>query len=186
MLSKDQIREKFLKKRKANYFEIDENFFKPLMPLLNKKLKKNRVNLSIYYPTNYEVNISKLINLVKNRQNLNLLLPIINSKNKMSFVKWSFLDVLKVNKYGILEPLNAKKKLIPNILLVPLLAFDNRNYRLGYGKGFYDKYLNKYLKLNKGIITIGIAFSFQKYNKLPVSSYDVKLDYILSERGLKQ
>ncbi len=184
MLSKNQIREKFLKKRKAKYFEVDENFFKPLITLLNKKFNKKRINLSIYYPTNYEVNIYKLLDLLKKKGNLNLLLPIVNSKNTMSFVKWSFLDTLKVNKYGILEPLNAKKIMEPNIILVPLLAFDYRNYRLGYGKGYYDKYLNKYLKLNKKIMTIGIAFSFQKYNKLPISNYDVKLDYILSEKGL--
>ena len=69
-------------------------------------------------------------------------------------------------------------------MLIPLLAFDNRHYRLGYGKGYYDKYLNKYLKLNKQMITIGIAFSFQKYHKLPSSNFDKKLDYILTEKGL--
>ena len=103
----------------------------------------------------------------------------------MKFYQWNFLETLKVNKYGMLEPTNLKKPLIPNILLIPLLAFDTNKNRLGYGKGFYDKFLNKYLKKNKDILTIGIAFSFQKYNKLPTSKYDVKLDYILTENGLK-
>ena len=58
------------------------------------------------------------------------------------------------------------------------------NYRLGYGKGFYDRFLNKFLKKKKNIIKIGIAFSFQKYNKLPISKFDVKLDYILTEKGI--
>ena len=56
--------------------------------------------------------------------------------------------------------------------------------RLGYGGGFYDRYLNKYLKNNKNIITIGIAFSFQKQNKLPTDKNDVKLNYILNEKGI--
>ena len=65
-----------------------------------------------------------------------------------------------------------------------LRAYDNLNNRLGYGGGFYDRYLNKYLKSNNNILTIGIAFSFQKYHKLPVSIEDVKLNYILTEKGI--
>ena len=85
----------------------------------------------------------------------------------------------------MLEPLITKNPLIPDLMLVPLLAFDSNYNRLGYGKGFYDKFLNKYLKYNKNILTIGVAFSFQKYNKLPASKHDVKLNYILTENGLK-
>ena len=54
--------------------------------------------------------------------------------------------------------------------------------RLGYGKGFYDKYLNKYIRRYKKILTIGVAFSFQKHHNLPVNKYDAKLDYILTEK----
>ncbi|MDC0514086.1 5-formyltetrahydrofolate cyclo-ligase, partial [Pelagibacteraceae bacterium] len=61
---------------------------------------------------------------------------------------------------------------------------DRQNNRIGYGMGFYDKFLNKFLKKRKKILTIGVAFSFQKYNKLPVSNLDIKLDYILTEKGL--
>ena len=65
-----------------------------------------------------------------------------------------------------------------------MLAYDTRNNRLGYGGGFYDRYLKKYLNTHNNILTIGIAFSFQKYHKLPISNYDVKLDYILTEKGI--
>ena len=71
-------------------------------------------------------------------------------------------------------------------MLVPLLAFDAQNNRLGYGKGFYDKFLSKFLRNRKKITTIGVAFLFQKYNKLPVTKQDVKLDYILTEKGLQK
>ena len=67
---------------------------------------------------------------------------------------------------------------------MPLLAYDKRKFRLGYGKGYYDKFFNKYLRLKKNIMTIGVAFSFQKYHKLPTSNFDVKLDYILTEKGI--
>ncbi len=73
------------------------------------------------------------------------MLPAITTKNNMKFYKWKFLDSLKVNKHGMLEPSETKKNIIPNVALVPRLAFDKNNHRLGYGKGYYDKFLNKYL-----------------------------------------
>ena len=84
----------------------------------------------------------------------------------------------------MLEPALLSSHTVPDIMLVPLLAYDNQNNRLGYGGGFYDRYLNKYLKTNNNILTIGIAFSFQKHHKLPVSNNDVKLNYILTEKGI--
>ena len=112
------------------------------------------------------------------------LLPVIRGKNKMNFVEWQNNDPLKVNNFGMLDPCLQTKSLIPDVMLVPLLAFDSQNNRLGYGKGFYDKYLSKFLKNKKKITTIGIAFSFQKYNKLPKNKFDIKLDHILTEKGL--
>ena len=79
--------------------------------------------------------------------------------------------------------LKTQKK-TPDIMLIPLLAFDSDNNRLGYGGGYYDRYLNKYLKDRQNILTIGIAFSFQKFNKLPITNKDMKLNYILTEKGI--
>jgi len=64
------------------------------------------------------------------------------------------------------------------------LAFDKKKNRIGYGKGYYDKYLYKYLKIHKNILTVGIAFSFQKYNNLPVNKNDFQLNYIITEKGI--
>tara|TARA_B100000427_G_scaffold300622_1_gene283127 strand:- start:208 stop:768 length:561 start_codon:yes stop_codon:yes gene_type:complete len=184
MSNKEQLRRKYYNIRKNRYFEVTNNFFRPLIGLLDKLFKKKSIYLSFYYPSNYEVNVINFYDLIKRKKNTKVLMPIINSRDQMTFVQWNFLDILKVNKYGMLEPAIKKKSLVPNVSLVPLLAFDKNNYRLGYGKGYYDKFLSKYLKLNKNIITIGVAFSFQKYNKLPISNFDVKLDYILTEKGI--
>ena len=101
----------------------------------------------------------------------------------MNFFPWKKNEVLLVNKFGLLEPIKFISK-IPDIILIPALAFDENKYRLGYGKGFYDRYLNKYLKKFKNILTVGVAFSFQKYHKLPIDKNDVKLNYILTEKGI--
>ena len=93
-------------------------------------------------------------------------------------------ETLNLNKFGTPEPVEFGKPLIPNLMLIPLLAFDKQKFRLGYGGGYYDTFLKNNEKRNRSITTIGIAFSFQKYNKLPLSKHDKKLDYILTENGL--
>ncbi len=112
-----------------------------------------------------------------------ILLPIIDRKNQMNFFSWKKNEALFVNEFGILEPSKTKAK-VPDVIIVPILAFDKNKYRLGYGKGFYDRYLNKYLKQFKNILTVGVAFSFQKHHKLPINHNDVKLDFIITEKGI--
>ena len=70
------------------------------------------------------------------------------------------------------------------IIITPALAVDQLGYRIGYGKGFYDRYLNKFLRKSKNILTVGVAFSFQKYHKLPINRNDVRLDLILTKKGI--
>ena len=185
MQEKIALRKKAFSNRKKKYFEITSNFFYPLIKLLKKK-KKNSVNIiSLYYPSNYEVNVLSLFKLIKNMK-MKTVLPVTKSDNQMNFVEWKYLDPLQVNEFGMLEPSLKGKNFVPKFMLVPLLAFDHNNNRLGYGKGFYDRFLNKFLKIKNNITTIGVAFSFQKYKKLPVSKLDIKLDYILTEKGLQK
>ena len=99
----------------------------------------------------------------------------------MKFYKWSFKEPLSINIHGIPEPI-SKKKINPEILLVPLVAYDGKFNRLGYGGGYYDKYISS-KKHNKKIIKIGLGFSFQKIDKLPTNQYDEKLDYIITEKN---
>ena len=101
----------------------------------------------------------------------------------MNFYEWSFNDPLQIGKMGIPEPYKLKK-VYPDILFVPLIAFDEYKYRLGYGGGYYDRYIQKIIKIKK-ILTVGMAFSFQKVNKLPVDAHDKKLDFILTENYIK-
>ena len=96
----------------------------------------------------------------------------------------SLASYSKVNKYGFLEPLNLVSAINPDIIIVPVVAFDTFNNRLGYGKGYYDRGLKKIKKVKKKMISIGIAYSFQKCKKIPVNKHDFKLDYIFTERGL--
>ena len=98
----------------------------------------------------------------------------------MDFYIWSNNDLLKLNTYGIPEP-EKIKKVIPDILLVPLVAFDSRLYRIGYGGGYYDRYIEKFSNKKK-LLKIGIAHSCQKINRVPINNYDKKLDLIITEK----
>lgn len=182
MLQKNILRKKYYSLRKKKYFEIKKFFFNPLVKLLKTRYKKKILKIAIYYPSNYETNILKILenNYFKNKK---FLLPVIEKNNMMNFFLWKKNEVLLVNKYGNLEPIKSISE-TPDVMLVPILAFDKHKFRLGYGKGYYDRYLKKNLKEYKKIVTVGVAFSFQKHDKLPTDKNDIKLNYILTEKGI--
>ena len=177
-----QLIKKYFNLRKRKYYNVDKNFFLPLLKLIKLRLKNKFIKIALYYPSNFELNILKLLEL-NDISSQDILLPVIDKNNLMKFFSWKKNDVLFVNKFGMLEPAKTQAK-IPDIMLIPILAYDKRKYRLGYGKGFYDRYLNKCLKQFKNIITVGVAFSFQRHHKLPNSQSDVKLNFIITEKGI--
>ena len=118
------------------------------------------------------------------KKNFNVSLPVIKENNQMNFLQWSRNDPLKINKFGILEPISSKI-IDPDILLVPLVSFDSKLNRLGYGGGFYDRYIEKIEKVKK-VIKIGLAFSYQKIKKIPTNKFDRKLDFIITEKEILQ
>ena len=182
MYQKNILRKKYFSLRKKKYYEIDKDFFSPLISFIKSNFKKKDFKLALYYPTSFEINVLKILDN-KYMINKSILLPVTDKHKRMNFFSWKKNRVLLVNKFGVLEPIKTSFK-IPNLILVPLVAFDKYKHRLGYGKGFYDRYLNKYLKKFSNILTVGVAFSFQKHHKLPIDKNDVKLNYILTEKGI--
>jgi 5-formyltetrahydrofolate cyclo-ligase len=177
-VNKSQIRKKILKKRKQNNFkDLSIDFLKIL------KILKNNKNLSKiiggYFPYNYEIDAIKILDKFE-KQEYKISLPKIKKNSQMDFYNWSTKDPLTINKYGIPEP-TSDKIVYPEVLLVPLVAFDNNFNRIGYGGGYYDRYIKK-MKKNKKIITIGLAYSFQKVEKISINKFDIKLDYIVTEK----
>ena len=175
---KSKIRKKILKVReKINKRNIQIDF-NQIIKIIKKK-KINKKVIGGYYPVNFEIgDLALLRKFEKNRFSISL--PVIKKNFQMDFYKWSFFDPLKVNKYGIPEP-EIKKIVYPDILLIPLVAFDKNLNRLGYGGGYYDRLIEK-LSKKKKFIKIGLAFSFQKIDKVPINAYDQKLDYIVTNK----
>ena len=178
-MNKSYIRNKILKIRKkknSGDLKID---FKNILNILKKNRIKGKT-IGGYYPYNYEINVMEILKKFESK-NYVISLPKIRKNFQMDFFTWSLQDPLMINKLGIPEPISNKVK-YPNILLVPLVAYDESLNRLGYGGGYYDRYIQKYKK-NKKIITIGLAYSFQKVKKIPFSKNDMKLDFIITEKS---
>tara|TARA_B100000003_G_scaffold198944_1_gene204360 strand:+ start:286 stop:831 length:546 start_codon:yes stop_codon:yes gene_type:complete len=178
-VKKLELRKQFLNLRKKNYranLSISPNRFVRFLKKKNIKSKK----VGGYFPYNNEMSVLNILEFLEKKK-YHISLPVIGKKNSMNFIRWSHIEPLKINKYGIPEPLSLNK-IKPDILLIPLVAFDNRLNRLGYGGGFYDRYLSK-LQKNSKIIKIGIGFSFQKVKHLPINKHDQKLDYIITEKN---
>ena len=176
-MNKSEIRKKILRIRKKNNLKNFKINPKSLFRLIKKNKIKGRV-IGGYYPHNNEIDILNILKKFEKKK-YQISLPKIKKKNQMNFFKWSFKEPLTINKFGIPEPV-ADKILSPDILLIPLVAFDENLNRLGYGGGYYDRFLSKIKK--KKIYKIGLAFFFQKVKKIPVKSYDIKLDFIITNR----
>ena len=179
-MNKSTIRKKILKLRKKKYSKNLSISFINFSKILKKKKIKSKI-IGGYYPFNYELDILNILETLEKKKYI-ISLPKIAKNNKMNFFKWSFKEPLKINKLGIPET-TSNKKINPNILLIPLVGFDDQLNRLGYGGGYYDRYLSK-IKDHKKIIKIGVGFSFQKIKNIPINKHDIKLDYIITEKKI--
>ena len=114
-------------------------------------------------------------------QGARLALPVILARGKsLAFRAWSPDDRMMLGPLGIPEPSPAAAELVPDIMLVPLAAFDRAGHRIGYGAGHYD-YTLAHLRKVKAIVAIGVAFAAQEVASVPALQHDVALDYVLTE-----
>ena len=175
---KSQLRKKILKIRKKNNKKNIQINFNQIIKILKKEKITKRI-VGGYYPVNFEIDDLELLKKFE-KKNFNISLPVIKKNFQINFYKWSFSDSLKINRYGIPEP-KIKNMVYPDILLIPLVAFDKNLNRLGYGGGYYDRLIKK-LSKKKKILKIGLALSVQEVDKVPTNVYDQKLDYIVTNK----
>jgi len=113
-----------------------------------------------------------------------LALPVaIGRGEPLIFRAWTADTVLVRGLYGILEPSSDAEEVEPDIVLVPLAAFDRRGHRLGYGGGYYDRTLQR-LRKAKRVTAAGLAFSAQQMDEIPADAHDEPLDLVLTERDV--
>ena len=130
-----------------------------------------------YWPIGSELDLRPLLKKVMEKGFKCALPRIVN--HQMKFHLWDPPIPLVTGTFQLLEPPLTSPLVIPDLLLVPLLSFDKRGHRLGYGQGHFDKFLHQHK-----IITIGVGFKGQEINKIPYQSHDFALDYIITEEGI--
>jgi 5-formyltetrahydrofolate cyclo-ligase len=131
-----------------------------------------------YFAIGSEVRLDWLIKTAQS-QGKTVALPRIEG-NLVLFYEITSLDDLAVGQFGIKEPLPKKPVKELDLLLVPGVAFDKDGYRIGYGKGYYDRFLST----GKVLFSMGVCYSFQLLPKLPQSRYDIRLDSLATDNGV--
>lgn len=189
---KNQLRADFRKKRAALSKEevteksqkITQNFIQNLLP---KIFQKNSAQIfSLYLNSKNEVQTSAIAEFLQ-KNNIKFSYPkIIKPDQHLQFILYSSEQKFSVSSLfpSIAEPQDGEK-ILPDILIIPLLAFDDDLSRLGMGGGFFDRSI-EFLKQQKSkIITIGLAFDIQRFDgKLPIENSDCALDFIVTETGI--
>ena len=176
--NKNIIRKKMKLLRRKNY-SLDENAPWKAAKNFFFYLKENIKTIGLYWPMPYELDTRPLINLLLQKK-IEVYLPSIFS-NQLIFTKWQLNDALEYNRLKFYEP---RKKLIrknPELILVPMLAFDKKGHRLGYGKGYYDKFFEK----NRDLTYSGYAYNFQEVKGLPFEHFDLKCNAIITNEYIK-
>lgn len=174
-LDKKQLRKKLIQMR----LTFDEN--QKQSHFIIEKLKKDvhfkqSKKIGIYLSYRNEVDTWKLIQEFKEKKEFYV--PIVRGQ-EMYFTKYK--EPMQKNKYGILEP-DEKIEISKNqldLMIVPLVGYNQDNYRLGYGGGYYDCYLKKY----KGY-TIGLAYTFQYLKDYQPESFDIPLNQIITDEKI--
>lgn len=136
-----------------------------------------------YHPTAREFDCLPLLQRLA-REGWTLALPAVVGDAPLLFHRWSFGAPLVRGQRGMLQP-ESGEIVRPAMLLIPLLAFDARGYRLGYGGGHYDRTLEA-LRRDGPVLAIGVAFDAQEVAQLPAGPHDQRLDWMLTPMGARR
>jgi len=140
-------------------------------------------NVAAYIPMAGEVDTWDLMKRLTEK-GATLLLPVVVANDTpLSFYAYKFCDGLVKGQCGNEEPQKKGRQAVPDIMVVPLVAFDETGARLGQGGGYYDRTL-AILRKNRSVLAIGLAFEAQKHDSLPVEVADQPLDAIVTEKGV--
>jgi 5-formyltetrahydrofolate cyclo-ligase len=137
--------------------------------------------VSGFMPIRNEINPLPLMRRLAERGSRLALPTIVGRGQALRFRAWKFGEPLRRGQWGIREPEPGAPEVDPDVLLVPLAAFDRRGHRIGYGAGYYDKSILA-LRARKSILAIGLAFAVQEIDEVPALPHDARLDLVLTER----
>ena len=143
----------------------------------------HRRTISGFHPYQSEIDVRPLLGMLAG-QGWTTALPVIMAKGQpLEFRRWLPGEPTSPGHWGILRPSDDAPVVEPDVLLVPMLAFDRKGFRLGYGGGYYDRTLEKLRALKKAT-AIGVAYAAQEVDAVPRGPHDQPLDFIMTEKEL--
>ncbi len=183
---KQILKSEIFERRKAlSKSEIKEKSAKIKEKLYSLSEFKTSKNILLYVSFNNEVDTINIIKDLLIKKEKNVLVPYVDKDKLIRISKINSFDDLEPKTFGILEP---KKNKIRNfdideldLVIVPGIVFDKNGHRIGYGHGYYDKFLEK---LRKNTIKIGLCCDFQLIDKIPEEKHDVPMDIIVTEKRI--
>ncbi len=143
------------------------------------------VTVATYLPISTELDTAPLVDALINAGHLHALPSVIAQAEPLEFRAWMPGQPLVDGGYGTRAPVPDAQTVNPNIIFVPLLAFDDAGYRLGYGGGFYDRTIAK-LRRAGDVVPVGLAFSAQRVDTVPRDAFDEPLDWVATEQGVRR
>lgn len=186
MEDKSNFRKNVIKKRKS----IEKSLISSNSRLIFENLLKlglfdGRSNIMVYLDFNNEVETKPIIDHLFSTSK-NVLVPISVVKTKQLVVsKIESLDDVEVRTYGIREPRPEKVDPVEHdqidLVIVPGVAFDEDGFRLGYGGGFYDRFIKN---LRPDCISVAIAFEDQVFKEVPKEDHDISVDFLITEKRI--
>ena len=142
-------------------------------------------SMAAYWPFRDEIDVRPLLAALE-AMGCNCLLPVmIGRKEPLQFHQWKPGDVLESSRFGVLEPSKFHPSTTPDVVILPLLAFDRHGMRLGYGGGYYDRTLNA-LRRKGEVLAIGVAYHDQEMDDIPHDAYDQKMDALVTDQAVIQ
>lgn len=180
---KQQLRKEYIAKRLAVDFEVAENFSKSVAQKLLDIIPAG-AKVAGYVAIRGEIDIMPALTELLKRCN-EICLPVVEVGDKiLKFLKFSPDITLVTGKFGVLCPPANSPIINPDIVLVPLVAFDANGNRIGYGGGYYDATIRSLRLQNKTVRIIGVAYSMQQLENIPVEEQDEQLDMVITENNL--
>ena len=181
---KSQLRSEMRKKRQLAFRECakfaSKNLAHHLMVLLERE---PLAKVAGYWAVGSEIDLSLLLGDL-DEKGWSVSLPVVKEEDSpLIFRRWHLGDDLIRGPFNTLQPELRCDEIIPNVILVPLLAFDDQRFRLGQGGGFYDRTLEQLRNKEGGVLSIGVAFAAQQVKAVPKDEFDERLDLIVTEYG---
>jgi 5-formyltetrahydrofolate cyclo-ligase len=182
---KDVVRKEALERRAGLKAQVSELSRRLAQIFLGEVPVPSGASVSAYVAIGDEADPAPLLHALRAQGQI-IALPRVAGRGKpLDFHRYDAGQTLVPGGFGLLEPQRDWPQIEPDILVVPLLAFDARGYRVGYGAGFYDRTLAK-LRAARNVLAVGFAFAAQEFETVPHDENDQKLDGIVTEIGARR